>query len=50
MDDDILNTIRGQGYVVFDADTSDESLLNIASLFGVVVPGNRGDLVQPLLA
>lgn len=49
-DHDIISTLREQGYVVFDTDTSDESLLKIASLFGVVVPGERGVLVQPLKA
>ena len=47
---DITSTLREQGFAVFDTDTSDESLLKIASMFGVVVPGDRGDLVQPLLA
>ena len=49
-DSDIKSALREHGYAVFDADTSDESLLKIASLFGVVVPGDRGDLVQSLLA
>lgn len=45
-----ISTLKEQGFVIFDADTSDESLLKIASLFGAVVPGDRGVLVQPLLA
>jgi hypothetical protein len=33
-----ISTLKEQGFVIFDADTSDESLLKIASLFGAVVP------------
>jgi len=48
---DHLEVLHKRGYVEIPCkDFRDESLLNIASFFGKVIPGARSELVQPLPA
>ncbi|MBR5352378.1 MAG: TauD/TfdA family dioxygenase [Bacteroidales bacterium] len=46
----LKDTLNKQGYVIFNLENSEQNLLDIASLFGKIVPGDNGALVQQLLA
>lgn len=48
--DNIKKNLRREGLVVFDVDKNDISLQELASCFGMVVLGDKGDIIQPLHA
>lgn len=48
--DSIKQKLHQHGFVVFDADNTDDCLLELSNKIGKVVPGDKGDLVQTLMA
>lgn len=46
----LQHVLQRDGFVVFDIDKDRNELTETASLFGEVIPGDKGVLVQPLLA
>ncbi len=47
---ELNNQLKTNGYVVFDIDKSRVGLSTIASIFGTVIHGDHGDIIQTLRA
>ena len=47
---ELKDKLQREGFVVFDYDKSQIELSVLASLFGNVVPGDKGDIIQTLKA